>query len=89
MQGRRRPDGTPVHQLEVGEYAFAKEDPTPETALWIRVPSGDHGHIDPALWKITVEEDETVTVSPSIWSNKHGDPPGWHGYLEHGNWREV
>lgn len=89
MQGARRPDGTQVHELAPGEYAFACEDPQPDAALWICVPSGDHGHIDPALWSVTVEEDATVTVSPSIWSNKHASPPGWHGYLERGVWREV
>lgn len=32
-------------------------------------------------------EDGTITVSPSILMD-HG-AGGWHGYLEHGIWREV
>ena len=88
-QGSRRPDGTAVHELEVGEYAFARTDPDASTALWIRVPSGELGHIAPTIWTIRVEADDTVTVDPSIWSNKNADPPGWHGYLQAGVWRQV
>lgn len=84
-QGNRRDDGTPVHELAPGEYAFASAERTPATVLWICLPSGQFGHIDPARWTVTVEDDGTVTVSPSILDA----PDGWHGYLECGVWREV
>jgi hypothetical protein len=37
----------------------------------------------------TVHEDGTLTVSPSILVRPYHDSPGWHGYLEHGVWREC
>ena len=50
------------------------------------VPSGDLGNLDNHT--ITEHEDGTITVAPSILvSDNHGQR--WHGYLEHGVWREV
>lgn len=37
---------------------------------------------------ITEHEDGTITVSPSILMRADRGTP-WHGYLEHGVWREV
>lgn len=37
---------------------------------------------------ITEHEDGTITASPSILM-EHGQGGGWHGYLEHGEWREC
>lgn len=80
MQGHRRPDGTPVHELQPGEYALS----TGGGRVWLCLPSGQFGQVD-SKWTITVEDDETITVSPSIFDS----PDGWHGYLEHGVWRQV
>ena len=41
--------------------------------------------------EVTEHEDGTITVSPSILvtsGEQHSDP-SWHGYLEHGMWREC
>jgi hypothetical protein len=38
------------------------------------------------------EDDGTLTISPSISDRKRSgntESDGWHGYLEHGVWREV
>ena len=83
MQGTRRPDGTMPHELAPGEYALASAD---AATVWLCSPDGDPGHVSAPLWAITVEDDDTVTVSPSIWWDK---PTGWHGFLERGVWREV
>lgn len=49
-------------------------------------------HVVAPTWTITVEEDETVTVWPSIWWNKDRLDrlaPGWHGYLRRGVWESC
>ncbi len=84
MQGTRRPDGTQPHEMEPGDYALSESG----NVVWIRDPRGDIGHVN-EKWTITVEDDETITVDPSIWSNKNGTPPGWHGFLQRGVWNEV
>lgn len=86
-QGRRRPDGTQPHELAPGEYALASAD---AQVVWLCSPDGKAGHVSlTGGWTITVEGDGTVTISPSIWWDKTADPPGWHGYLDRGIWREV
>lgn len=84
-QGVRRPDGTEAHELVAGEYALAPSG----HAVILCNPDGHHGHVYDSLWSITVEEDQTITVNPSIWWDKDATPPGWHGYLQRGVWREV
>jgi hypothetical protein len=79
--GNRRPDGTEPHELEPGEYALASEE---AKVVWLRNPDGEIGHVSQGIWEIAVEEDGTITVSPSIWWDK---PTGWHGFLERGTWR--
>ena len=37
---------------------------------------------------VVEHEDETITVTPSIIMDM-GDGQVWHGYLEHGIWREC
>lgn len=91
-QGRRVEPG--FENLErPGDYYFA------DGILWAILPHGGHGRL-PAIgcsetggpeWTITADADGTVTVAPSIRQlpiESLGDP-GWHGYLEHGVWREV
>jgi len=94
-QGRRvqpNPDGT--FHLERGDYVKA---PMADGSFrWFaRVP--DEGMNDMDMSDLTnhspVEhEDGTATFSPSI--GHHGHTPDWkerywHGYLEHGVWREA
>ena len=86
MQGHRRADGTQPHELQPGEYALASED---AQVVWLCSPVGKAGHVSAPTWGITVEQDGTVTVSPSIWWDAHESPPGWHGFLERGIWREA
>jgi hypothetical protein len=39
---------------------------------------------------VTEHEDQTITVSPSILIGGQGTSlPTWHGFLEHGVWREA
>lgn len=81
MRGVRRPDGTDVTDLERGEYALDAG------RLWFCLPDGQLGQVTAPPWdSIVVEEDGSVTVEPSIWDNKLGNPPGWHGHLRKGLW---
>lgn len=40
---------------------------------------------------IVEHDDGTITASPSVlWGDDYGIPGGgWHGFLEHGVWREI
>lgn len=84
MQGTRKPDGTLPHEMEPGDYALANSG----DRVWLCSPVGVAGSVD-SKWTITIEDDGTISISPSIWWSKHEIPPGWHGYLEHGVWRQV
>lgn len=79
--GRRRPDNAEPHELEPGDYSLTSKG----DAVWICLPNGQHGRVD-SQWTITVEDDDTITVNPSILNRGEHE---WHGYLEHGVWREV
>jgi hypothetical protein len=44
------------------------------------------------MHKVTEHQDGTISVSPSIRATGYSEAYGrhtWHGYLEHGVWREV
>lgn len=50
-------------------------------------PNGDRCSLDPKIHALTIEEDGTLTVSPSIqFPGKDGKMNGWHGYLKRGVW---
>jgi hypothetical protein len=82
VQGVRKPDGTPVHELVTGEYSLTEQG----TAVWLCNPDGVFGRVESPKWSITVEDDDTITVHPSILWTEEG---GWHGYLERGIWRSA
>lgn len=88
MTGRRvrAPEGSHVSDAleKPGDYGFAEDG-----ALWVILPHGENVRLPPKSaggWGIQEHEDGTVTVTPSIFC--HSEPP-WHGFLEHGVWREV
>lgn len=61
--------------------------------LFFVPPSGNHGLVCVPLegdhgWQYTDKEDG-LTVTPSIFINPQGMPPGWHGFLTNGVWRTV
>lgn len=61
--------------------------------LWFKLPTGTVGRIanqghekdGEEAWTITVNEDQTVTVDPSIDQQAE---PRWHGHLVNGVWRD-
>lgn len=87
IQGRRvypNPDGTLSYRE--GDYGF---DPV-HNRWFARAPGCHLG--DLSLHEITEHDDGTITVPPSILHHdfdENGNPKDWHGYLEHGVWREV
>lgn len=53
---------------------------------WCRIPAEGYGVGGEAEWKVTIEEDGSVTVDPSI--NMH-PPYAWHGWIKHGEFTEA
>lgn len=52
------------------------------------------GHVCSPPHTFVEEQDGSLTIQPSISNLLHGDADGssddgWHGYLEHGVWRQV
>jgi hypothetical protein len=84
MQGKRidRPDGS-IPQS--GEYGKG------EDGHWQCCPPGTNLVGSLAGHQVTEHEDRTITVSPSIliWQDLPTGRIEWHGFLEHGVWREV
>ena len=86
MQGIRLPNVTweeysyRPDELKPGEYFKIGEH------LWaVKAPNGDEGTIGKP--HIVVEHDDgTISVMPSL-QFQHGGR--WHGYLDHGVWREA
>jgi len=83
MQGKRIYEGFPQNP---GEYMKDEEH-----NRWVFcLPNGIHGAINTKTWQITEHEDGTLTVSPSILTTVSNNPQySWHGFLEHGIWREC
>jgi hypothetical protein len=84
MQGKRiqtnDKGGLPI--LKPGEYGQL------DMGWWLAcTPNGQQGNL--GNHDVTEHEDGTITVSPSILIYPAGGDPGWHGYLEHGVWREC
>jgi len=85
LSGKRRPDYTLPHELEPGEYSLTEGG----RAVWLCSPRGEAGRVEAPIWNIVVEDDDTLTIDPSIFWDRDKDPPGWHGYVTKGNWFEV
>lgn len=94
MQGTRLPDlawdernGVPL--IEPGDYRRTQH-PDGSWHWYCRTPNGHHGNLD--AHDIVEHEDGTITVSPSIlvtMRRESDEVEVWHGYLEHGTWRET
>jgi hypothetical protein len=89
---RKYPNNAGELNLQAGEYGLSQTDGNWYAAL----PEEDPAHpkklvANLALHNITVHDDGTITVSPSILvSSYHGDLQfQWHGYLEQGQWRSC
>ncbi len=87
MKGRRvYPDEDGHLRLAEGDYGFS-----PKAGHWQVRPPGCHAGGIPEH-QVVEHEDGTTTVSPSILLedvDEQGNPKTWHGYLEHGVWRQV
>jgi hypothetical protein len=87
-QGRARPEGTKPWELEPGDYCIRIDEPTGVRMPWVVTPNGN-GPARLEGWDLTEHDDGTITVAPSILAHAAADCAEWHGYLEHGVWREV
>ena len=77
--GRRLPDGHDV--FAPGDYGKLRD------GWYGRPPRGGLGNLE--NHDVTEHEDGTITVSPSILIDDGRPERRWHGYLEHGVWREC
>lgn len=88
-QGRRvEPDvngNVPYESLQAGDYVRWEA----QGAWWLVTPNGHHGMIKPDIHKIEIEEDGTITVSPSIRLTGTAGVELWHGFLKHGVWTDA
>lgn len=66
--------------LKSGQYAFW-------AGCWWGVPPGTELLANLEKHKVTVHEDGKITISPSILVSNRDQ--SWHGYLEHGVWRQC
>lgn len=83
IQGKRHDIDEEYMALEMGEYGKNAD------GQWFcRVPAPGFGVGGLGKHEVVEHEDRTITVSPSILCYGH-DNKQWHGYLEHGVWREV
>jgi len=101
MTGRRieNPDNyTNAPAVQPGDYW---KDRAGHWHVAAPVPPDADGFLliaDVSTWSVTEHEDGTITVSPSIFWGSSGYPNSprewaaahtWHGWLEHGVWREA
>jgi len=74
--------------VQPGDYWF---DPQHGWYAACPTPSDNDGMISCLAWfrthKVTEHEDGTITVSPSIVCTGVGQT--YHGWLEHGEWRDA
>jgi len=87
MQGRRVQPKDGDLWLKPGEYGI-----DPRDGSWYAcTPNGHLGNL--SAHQVAEHEDGTITVSPSIlvtgYDETVKDKTVWHGYLEHGVWREC
>lgn len=80
MQGRRVYTEDLI-EFQPGDYGFVGGN------WFCCVPDGRLGNL--SNHQVIEHEDGTITVSPSILVWAGGKDGQWHGYLEHGVWREV
>lgn len=102
MQGRRRSDGTSPFDLEPGDYSkrsVTNHDETDHWTMWYvcapdgqrfylanehdRDRSGKHHEVDE-------HDDGTISVVPKPANSNSIQSPnqGWHGWIDHGVWKE-
>jgi hypothetical protein len=82
LQGSRRPNGTSPHLLNIGEYAKWVDG-----SWYGRCPSG--GLANMANHNVIENDDETISVKPSLLFYKTRIHVEWHGYLTDGVWMEC
>lgn len=87
MQGYRAKNLQDLLDGPPGGYLIVTDHDTNKRTLWIKDPAGYIGCC--GKHEVVEHDDGTVTVSPSILSTKSEHGHEWHGYLEHGVWREV
>lgn len=94
MQGTRVGSLDEVMDGQSGSYFPMLDEGGNVISLWAKLPTGSmarlpnkgHGK-DEAEWEITINEDGTVTVDPSIEQHEiPGNTPYWHGHLRNGIW---
>jgi hypothetical protein len=99
MKGRRVANGEAP--TEPGDYSWMPRgtgpedfkaehaDGYPRIGWWLMTPNGRSGSLDPKLHTVTVHEDGTISVHPSIRIPESGALPAFHGWLVEGEWRRA
>jgi hypothetical protein len=82
MQGKRLNDN--CTELDRGEYSKHSNG-----FWWIKTPNGMLARLNPKIHSIVENPNNTISVSPSILITVPDGAMSWHGYLEHGVWRQC
>lgn len=70
-------------------FMFPRELAEGRGPIQARVALKGHGIDGEPEWEITEHDDGTISLSPSLDYRLTPPDRGWHGWLEHGVWREV
>lgn len=71
--------------MRQGDVIIALWAILPDTT-WIRLAARGQGKRKEPEWDIIEEDDDTVTVEPSIEQPEMVNVPYWHGWLKKGVW---
>lgn len=83
---------------EPGDYVVRRDGSGTIVVLWAILPNGQMGRLaakganEPgAHWKFTEDEHGHVSATPSIHDIGRDIPlrQPWHGWLDHGTWRDA
>lgn len=93
------PDALPVSfdDMRDGDYWFVKDAPQHNDGFKGSWMLYFHGVAGISKHHVIEHDDGTISVpqpgagepANSVLIAAHGNCPGWHGYIEHGAWREI
>lgn len=86
MKVKKLPPSFATFDFEPGSYMILENGPED---IFMVLPCGDNFRPD-GRWEVKYPEDENkITLSPSIFCKGASQNPCWHGYLINGEFKSV